>query len=64
MFTSEEKSILRFVVNQKLEIAKEISKCTIKEQKKSCIEMEKTLEEILNKIKWGGFFELQIKYLF
>jgi len=51
MFTSEEKSILRFVINQKLEIAKEISKCTVKDQKKMCKDMEKTLETILTKLK-------------
>jgi hypothetical protein len=50
MFTVEEKKLLKYVLKQKLEIAKEVTKCAIKDQRKLCRQTEKVIESILQKI--------------
>jgi hypothetical protein len=50
MFTKNEKEILSFIVKQKLEVAKEITKCAVDKQKALCKETEYLLESILRKL--------------
>jgi hypothetical protein len=50
VFTREEKSLLRFIVGQKLEIAKEVTKCAVEKQKSQCKDIEYLLESILRKL--------------
>jgi hypothetical protein len=50
LFTLEEKILLRYIIKQKLELAKEVTKVAVKNQKELCKQTEKALESILKKI--------------
>jgi hypothetical protein len=51
MFTEREKKLIIFILQQKYDIAKEITRCCIKEQKENCLEVEEMLKSILEKLK-------------
>lgn len=54
MFTAYEIGLLRFILQNKLETAKEITKVATKEHKEACKNTEHLLESILEKINMDG----------